>query len=122
MIATDEDALICDLAETYHLFGWRSVPVRLAATLACGLRDDSRIKMRMSGSRVSIDTMLRAVMADRLSFLAWAQTEDGRKGRKKPPSFVEMLTKKEEQKEPDVVVFDSPDDFEAARQRIFSGG
>lgn len=121
MIATDEDALICDLAETYHLLGWRSVPVRLAATLACGLRDDSRIKMRMSGTRVSIDTMLRAVMADRLGFIAWSKTEDGQKGRKKPPSFVEMLTK-EKEKEPDVVVFDSPDDFEAARQRIFNGG
>ena len=41
MIATDEDALICDFAETYHIYDYRSLDVEYAATLAYGLRDDS---------------------------------------------------------------------------------
>ena len=52
MLKTDEDALICDLAETYHIYDWQSYPLGLIATLAAGLRDDSRIKMRLAGCRV----------------------------------------------------------------------
>lgn len=43
MIATDEDALICDLAETYHVFDYRGLPLKTAAALASGLRNDARI-------------------------------------------------------------------------------
>ena len=36
MIFTDEEALICDLAETYQIFDYRSLPVRTVATLSAG--------------------------------------------------------------------------------------
>ena len=49
MIRFDEDALICDLAETYHIYDYRSLPVKLVATLSAGLRDDSRIKLKAAG-------------------------------------------------------------------------
>lgn len=48
MIVTDEDSLICDLAETYHVFNYRELPVKLLATLSVGLRADSRIKLKIS--------------------------------------------------------------------------
>jgi len=48
MIHTDEDALICDLAETYHIFNYRELPPSLAATLSVGLKDDSRIKKEVA--------------------------------------------------------------------------
>ncbi len=41
MISRDEDALICDLAETYQIYNYKSLPARLVATLSVGLRDDS---------------------------------------------------------------------------------
>ena len=44
MAARDEDALVCDMAETYHIFDYRALPLFLAARLACGLREDSRSK------------------------------------------------------------------------------
>ncbi|MBQ4177615.1 MAG: hypothetical protein II640_09125, partial [Lachnospiraceae bacterium] len=53
MINADEDALICDLAETYGIFDMESLPVKLVATLAMGLRGDSRIKMKISGAVLS---------------------------------------------------------------------
>lgn len=43
MIATDQDALICDMAETYGIFDLQALPVATLATLAVGLRENSRI-------------------------------------------------------------------------------
>ncbi|MBO7722484.1 MAG: hypothetical protein J6S27_01735 [Thermoguttaceae bacterium] len=31
MVREDETALICDLAETYHILDWRALPLRTAA-------------------------------------------------------------------------------------------
>lgn len=69
MILLDEDALICDFAETYHVFDYRALPASLAATLAVGLRDNSRIKMRISDRKASIDTIILAGIMDRLSVM-----------------------------------------------------
>lgn len=51
MIAKDEDALICDLAETYRIFDYRSLPLKTVATFSVGLRENSRIKMSLGGGR-----------------------------------------------------------------------
>ena len=32
MIKTDEDALICDLAETYQIYDYKSLPAYMVAT------------------------------------------------------------------------------------------
>ena len=58
MISLDESALICDFAETYHILDYRALPLKLAAVLACGLRDDSRIKMKLAGMKLNPETML----------------------------------------------------------------
>lgn len=117
MIKTDEDALICDLAETYHIYDWRKLPVRFVATLAYGLSDDSRIKRKMSGNKVSIDTQLRALILDGISLLVWSKTEDAENGRNQPKSYYEFLMGKEESNEG----FESVEDFEAARAQILGG-
>lgn len=49
MMAKDRDALLCDLAETYHIYDFASVPVRTLAILAAGLREGSRIRTEMAG-------------------------------------------------------------------------
>lgn len=119
MIRTDEDALICDFAETYHVFDYRSLPPKLAATLAAGLHESSRIKRAISGRTMSLDTMLWAVIADRLGLLLWLKTKDGQKGRNRPESFVDLLNGTREN---ETAGFDTPEDFEAERQRIIGGG
>ena len=118
MVRTDEDALTCDFVETYHVFDFRSLPPKLAATLAAGLPEDSRSKKAVTGRKVSIDTMLRAVIADRLGLLVWLKTKDGAKGRNRPESFVELLTGAASHAQG----FDSPEAFEAERARIIGGG
>ena len=69
MIRLDEDALICDFAETYHIFDYEALPVSLAATLAVGLRDSSRIKQLMSYRKAPVETILLAGIVDRLSVM-----------------------------------------------------
>ena len=49
MVVTDEDALICDMAETYHVYDMESLPISFVSTLAAGLRPDSRIRSKMAG-------------------------------------------------------------------------
>lgn len=115
MLAADRDALVCDLAETYGVFDYRALPVSLLATLAAGLREDSRIKMRLSGSKVPRRDILLAAAVDRLSLLVWGMTEDAQKGRNRPDSLLDALMGVEQEKENgDVMSFDSADDFEAA--------
>ena len=121
MIQADEDALICDLAETYHIYDYRQLPPTRVAVFACGLRNDSRIKMKLSGQLVPTNTLLLAGISDRLSIFLWGQTKDGQKGRNRPAMLVDMFTAKAE-KSKDVIVFNSGEDFEKSRQKLIAGG
>lgn len=114
MIRTDETAMICDLAETYGVYDWRALPPKTAAALAAGLRDDSRIKMKISGMPVDRMTLLAAVIADRLTFLAWAQTKDGVKGRNRPQSILARLMNTGGEPKKDYNVYRTPEEFETA--------
>lgn len=118
MIATDEDALICDLAETYHIFDYKALPVPLLTTLSVGLRDDSRIKTKMDGRKVSIDIMLLAAITDRLSLLLWTQTVDGQKGINRPWSILDVLERVDQKKVSDIIAYETGEEFEKARAEI----
>ena len=116
MLATDRDALICDLAETYGIFDMNALPIPLLATLSVGLRENSRIKMRMSGERPIRNEILLAAIADRLSLLVWFMTEDGQNGVNRPESLVEMLLGGTLENS-DIETFDSADAFEEEWRR-----
>ena len=66
MLAADRNAVICDLAETYGILDYKALPVPLLATLCSGLRETSRIKLRLSGMSVPSDMMLLAAAVDKL--------------------------------------------------------
>ena len=121
MIAADEDALICDFAETYHIYDFRALPVEYAATLAAGLQDDSRIWRVMSG-RAGTDRLLAAMTVDTLKVLAWQNTENGHKGTNPPESItLELMGEEKPEKAGGVEAFDTPDDFRKAREAIING-
>ena len=92
MIALDEDALLCDMAETYHIFNIYEMPALYIATLAKGLRESSRIMMAINGLKVDVKTLLLAHIADSSAINVWFQTEDGQKGQNRPPSMVRILS------------------------------
>ena len=116
MINEDEDALICDLAETYGILDYKVLPVETLAALSVGLRENSRIKMKLSGARVQPDFLLLAAAVDRLSLLVWSKTKDAEKGRKRPKSLVEVLNGKK--KESDVMAFNTAEEWERAKAKI----
>ena len=114
MIAIDEAALICDLAETYHIYDYKSLPLSRVATFSVGLRENSRIKMKMSNMNYSLETVLLAAVVDRLSILIWTKTEDGANGTNKPISIVDKLLGEKE----DIVGFDTPTEFDNEWKKI----
>lgn len=118
MIRTDEDALTCDLAETYHIYDYQAFPIKLIATLAAGLRDDSRIKMRLAGAHVRPSFLLSAMAVDALNILVWQQTEDGHKGRNVPDRIARHLLGEEMKENKNIASFDTPEDFERRRKEI----
>ena len=94
-----EDDMICDLAETYHMFNYKEYPPSLVGTLVYGLKDDSRVKMFFSGAKIPIDRLLQAKIADELAFLSWTKTKDAQKGKGRPKSILQTMlgnNKKEE--------------------------
>ncbi len=112
---------MCDLAETYHIHDYRQLPARRIAVFSLGLRDDSRIKMRLSGQAVSLDSMLQAAVHDKLSLLVWMKTKDGAKNVNRPKMVTESLMP-QSKKENKNVSFNSGEDFEKTRQRLLKGG
>lgn len=117
MIAEDEDALACDFAETYQILDFRELPARKAAQLACGLRHDARIKMRMAGLTVDVKTLLMAMIADAARVLVWLNTKDAMDGKNQPKSIAAMLAGEKTQG----AGFDSAEEFEAWRANMLEG-
>lgn len=116
MIALDEEALECDLAETYHIYDYRALDPDRTALFSIGLRENSRIKMKLSGQKYPLETILLACAVDRLSLLVWSKSKDAEKGRNRPKLLVESLIHKE--KERDHLVFESAEAFEQAMEEI----
>ena len=120
MIEIDEDALICDLAETYNIYDYKQLPLTKVAVFSLGLREKSRIMMRLSEQKVSLETLVLAGISDKLGLLLWSKTKDGEKGRNKPKSLVESMQSIKPQ-EKEELSFYSGEDFEKARKEIIGG-
>ena len=116
MLKRDEEALTCDFAETYHIYDYKRLPLIMVASLAVGLRDNSRIKMQMTGAQASTEIMLMAGIIDRLSLLVWFQTKDGEKGRNRPKPIIDALNPKES----NAVTYESGEDFVKAREKLLN--
>ncbi len=121
MISLDEAALVCDLAETYQIYDYKQLPPLTVAVFSYGLKSDSRIKMKMNGQAVSVETLLLANLNDKLNLLVWFKTKDGQKGVKRPASIVENMTA-DSSKEKNVSVFSSGKDFDRMRTKLIKGG
>lgn len=114
MLNVDRTAVICDLAETYHIFNYRELPQRTVATLACGLKADSRIKTKMAGVKIlPPNSLLYALIVDELRVLRWSFTGD----KKHKPVFVtELMANGMPEKE--TQGFSTAEEFEAKRREI----
>lgn len=114
MIKTDERALMCDLAETYRIYDYKRLPPKVVAVFAVGLRDDSRIKMKMNDIKISPQMLMLASIVDKLNWLIWSKTKDAARGKNRPTSIVAKFIHHES----DVTGFATGEDFIKERQRI----
>ena len=113
MLGEDKDALICDMAETYHVLDIWALPVELLATLASGLRDNSRIKMKLSGmEHIPVDLVMPFV-ADTLTMVFRDKNAE------KPQLFTDLMMGRAEKKK--TVGFTSAEAFAKEWERIVRG-
>ena len=99
MLNLDKDALLCDLAETYHIYDYKSLPCRMVATFSCGLRGNSRIKMKIAGIEPIPEQMLMA-------------------GKNRPKSLLGMILGDGKEKSKEIQTFDSGEDFDREWARL----
>lgn len=119
MLSKNEDALICDMAETYHIYDIWALPVETLAVLASGLRDNSRIKMYMAGLKHIPAEFILPHIADTLALLCYSFSKDAKYKRNMPKRFTDIMRGKEESK--DIKAFASGADFDAAWARLSNG-
>lgn len=107
------------MAETYHVFNWRELPLRTAAVLASGLPEDSRCFRRLNGQKLTAEQILQFAMLDELRLLVWMQTKDAGKGRHRPESLLQKVM--DGKPKTKVRGFRTAEDFEAQRKKIVKG-
>lgn len=117
MMVTDEDALVCDFAETYHVYDYRQLKPSYAATLAAGLREGSRIRTVLGGIPTPLPLYLQMAELDALNLIAWLNSSDGADGKNRPKSLLKAFTDDGST----VQGFDSGEDFMTEWKRRTEG-
>ena len=87
MIREDKNSWICDMAETYNIYDYKRVPVKMLGILSAGLREDSRIRQKLEGLKAPPDTIIMAKIYDLVNILLWSKTKDAEKISKPPISI-----------------------------------
>lgn len=121
MMNTDESALACDLAETYHIYDFRELSVSKIALFSVGLRENSRIKLKINGMKYPFEIMLFAGILDKVSLLVWQNTKDAINGTNMPRSILQSLLNIDGIDNREHMTFNSPDEFENMRRQILRG-
>ena len=115
MIREDKNSWICDMAETYNIYDYKRVPVKMLGILSAGLREDSRIRQKLEGLKAPPDTIIMAKIYDLVNILLWSKTKDAEKGKNYPKSFAKMFL---ETDEPEPTSYATGADYEKARAEI----
>ncbi|MBQ9031867.1 MAG: hypothetical protein IJ106_10510 [Parasporobacterium sp.] len=117
MRASDEDALICDFAQYYHIYDLEQVGVRKAAILACGLPEESRTMKRLSGNKLSGERVILVSMLDTIRSIEFAVYQSHSKKKiKKPKPLLKKMMDGGEKKE--LLGYGTAQEFEEARKKF----
>lgn len=108
LIGDSEDLLICDFAQYYHVLDYKELRPSLAATLAVGLPEESRVKKKITGVRATLDELLLALILDNLNLFMWSRSKH--KGAR-PKKIYQLLSKPEKPKD-ELMSFDTPQAYE----------
>lgn len=123
-MAKGEDEVVCDLAETYHILDYKGLPPSLVATLVVGLDENSRIKRKISGAKLTLEQTLLAVIADGINTRIWQQTKDGQKNKNRPESIYKKLMGLDKTKKKELNSFETIEEYEkwySEKMRKYNG-
>ena len=119
MIETDESALICDFAETYHIYDYRALPVPDAATLAYGLRGDSRIRLKLGEVKEEVPCFISAAKAaDCLALFVNSLREEPEEC---PALLTDIIYGRGQKEEKKKTSYSSGEDFRSAWAKLTKG-
>lgn len=105
--------MICDLAETYHILNYRELPPLLVATLVLGLDDNSRVKRKISDTKLTLEETLLAMILDGINFICWTYTKEAKKGRPySKKSVLKLLNGEYDKEKDDLEIFKTIEEFE----------
>ena len=90
-------------------------------TFSVGLRENSRIKMKLSNQKVPFGELLLSMISDELTRLIWMKTEDGAKGINPPKSIVSLILNNGEENTVNDG-FQTVEEYEKARLEIIREG
>lgn len=77
------------------------------ATLTMGLPDSSRVKMKLSGQKLTLEQSMLALILDDFNLLLWSRQK--RRG-SKPKSIYKELTEEKKPKD-ELMAFTTPEEF-----------
>lgn len=117
MLNTDRDALECDMAQYYQIYNMEELGALKLSVYAYGLPEDSRIKRKLSGQKVSTNTLLLAMAVDALNMLVWSKTKDAQHNKNRPKNIAQSLVPKQED-DVDHNNYKTGQEFEKARQAL----
>lgn len=94
------------------MYDFRTVSPWIAAALAVGLPEDSRVKRYYSGAEYSFERRLMMMIYDRLNWLCWTKTKACQRGGDPPLPLEELMKQSIEQaEERRLRGFDDPDEL-----------
>lgn len=104
------------MAQYYNIYNYEQLAFNKLAVFVFGLPNDSRIKKKLSGLKIDLNTVIMAGVLDRLSMILYSLA--GSKGNEKPETLASILlgNKKTKDKKPNGYV--SGKEFEKRRQEI----
>lgn len=83
------------------------------ATLVFGLKEDSRLKKKLSNNKLTLEQTLLAIIADSTKYICWTFSKDARKGRAyKDKSILKALNGEYEKEKDELQSFETIEEFE----------
>lgn len=74
--------------------------------------------MKITNRKLTYEQSVNTMILDGINWLKWSKTKDGLKGIGMPKSIYKQICVIEEEKESDIITFDSGEDFMEYRNRL----
>ena len=68
--------------------------------------------MKVNNTKITIDQMMLAIIADNIKFLSWTKTKDAKHGKYKQKSILKALMGEYDTKKDDLISFKTVEEYE----------